>query len=463
VTEPGASQHLFGLSPEAKGKLIKRIIEGRVTRPSGSAAAADDDASMAASGPAAGSTVPPAYLRFDQLPGYQELHLQRAAAAHLGVDLPYFRLHQRVARNTALIGDREYINFASYNYLDLCGHEAVSRAAKEAIDRYGTSASASRPVSGERPYQRQLERALAEMHGVEDCAVFVSGWATNVTTLGHLFRGKDLILHDAGIHNSVLQGALLSGARRISFPHNDWQALDDILRRERQKHERAVIVVEGIYSMDGDLPDLDRFIEIKRRHGTFLMVDEAHSIGVLGVHGFGIGEHFGVDPRDVDIWMGTLSKTLASCGGYVAGEQALVEYLKFSAPGFLYSVGMAPPVAAAAMAALEQLKAEPGRVARLHEAGKLFLDLARQADLDTGRSAGYSVIPVIVGSSLKSVMLSNALFERGINVPPIIHPAIPERAARLRFFICCTHTPEQIRQSIEAVSEELHRLANVSA
>ena len=133
------------------------------------------------------------------------------------------------------------------------------------------------------------------------------------------------------------------------------------------------------------------------------------------------------------------------------------------APGFLYSVGMAPPVAAAALAALQQLKAEPERVARLREAGKLFLDLARQAGLDTGSSAGYSVIPVIVGSSLKSVMLSNALFERGINVPPIIHPAIPERAARLRFFICCTHTPEQIRQTIEAVSEELHRLAQISA
>jgi 8-amino-7-oxononanoate synthase len=463
VTEPGTGKHLFGLSPEAKGKLIQRMIDRRATRPSGSAGTADEDAPMAAPGPGAGSTVPSAFLRFDQLPGYQELHLQRAAAAHLGIDLPYFRLHQRVARNTALIGDREYINFASYNYLDLCGHEAVSRAAKEAVDRYGTSASASRPVSGERPYQRELERALAEMHGVEDCAVFVSGWATNVTTLGHLFRGKDLILHDAGIHNSVLQGALLSGARRISFPHNDWQALDGILRRERAKHERAVVVIEGIYSMDGDFPDLDRFIEIKRRHGTFLMVDEAHSIGVLGARGFGIGEHFGVDPRAVDIWMGTLSKTLASCGGYVAGEPALVEYLKFSAPGFLYSVGMAPPVAAAALAALEQLRAEPERVARLHEAGELFLDLARQAGLDTGGSAGYSVIPVIVGSSLKSVMLSNALFERGINVPPIIHPAIPERAARLRFFICCTHTPEQIRQSIEAVSEELRRLAQISA
>src|SRR5262245_66618252 len=185
VTEPEASKHLFGLSPEAKGKLIKRMIDRRATRPSEPPAPAEEGAQAAVSEPSAGSAVPPAFLRFDQLPGYKELHLQRAAAAHLGVDLPYFRLHQRVARNTALIGDREYVNFASYNYLDLCGHEAVSRAAKEAVDRYGTSASASRPVSGEPPYQRDLYRALAEMHRLNDCAVFVSRWATNGTTLGH--------------------------------------------------------------------------------------------------------------------------------------------------------------------------------------------------------------------------------------------------------------------------------------
>ncbi len=447
-------KRLFGLPPEAREKLVKRMIDGRSNRrlqtPGGEVATGPDRG---------GGAVPAAYLRFDQLPGYREFDLQRAAIRHLGVENPFFRLHERAAHDTAVIEDREYINFASYNYLGFCGHEAVARAAKVAIDRYGTSASASRPVSGERPPQRQLERALAEMHGVEACAVFVSGWATNVTTLGHLFGSKDLILHDALIHNSALQGAMLSGARRRPFPHNDFQTLDEILSSERRKYERVVIVIEGIYSMDGDLPELDRLIELKRRHGTFLMVDEAHSIGVLGQRGFGIGEHFGIEGTDVDIWMGTLSKTLASCGGYIAGEQALIDYLKFSAPGFLYSVGMAPPAAAAALAALELMQAEPERVARLHERGKLFLDLAGKAGLNTGHSAGYSVIPVVVGSSLKSVRLSNALFERGINVQPIIHPAVEEASARLRFFMCCAHTDEQIRETVGAVAEEICRLS----
>ncbi len=456
LTLAKTDNRLFGLTVEAKQKLVQRMIDGR----------SDRRIQAPAAGPLATGAVrqagPPvreAYLRFDKLPGYREFDLQRTAIRHLGVENPFFRLHSRVARDTALIGDREYINFASYNYLNFCGSEAVANAAKEAIDLYGTSASASRPVSGERPPQRDLERALAKMHGVEDCAVFVSGWATNVTTLGHLFGSRDLILHDALIHNSALQGAMLSGAHRRSFPHNDCQAVDEILSSERRKYERVVIVVEGIYSMDGDFPDLDRLIELKRHHGTFLMVDEAHSIGVLGEHGFGIGEHFGVEGTDVDIWMGTLSKTLASCGGYIAGEQALIDYLKFSAPGFLYSVGMAPPAAAAALAALESMQAEPERVARLRDAGKLFLNLARKAGLNTGHSAGYSVIPIVVGSSLKSVRLSNALFDRGINVQPIVHPAVEERGARLRFFLCCAHSDEQIRETVAAVAEELSKLS----
>ena len=448
---------LFGLSAKAKEQLVKRMIERRVKRPV-AATGTTSDLPLVGRGYGEHADVHDAYFRFDQLPGYQELHIQRAAAEHLGIDNPYFKMHERIARNTTIIGNREHINYASYNYLDLCGHVQVSEAAKEAIDHYGTSVSASRLVSGERPVQRKLEQTLAGMHGVEDCAVFVSGWATNVTTLGHLFGPKDLILHDTLIHNSATQGALLSGARRIPFPHNDCQSLDSILNRERGKFERVIIVVEGIYSMDGDVPDLDRLIDIKRRYKTFLMIDEAHSIGVLGDRGFGIGEHFGVSGSDVDIWMGTLSKTLASCGGYIAGEHALVEYLKFSAPGFLYSVGMAPPVAAAALAAFNLMRTEPERVQLLHERGRLFLDLAREKGLNTGHSAGYSVIPIIVGSSIKTARLSNALFERGINVQPIIYPAVEERGARLRFFISCAHTEEQIRDTVLAVDEELRKL-----
>ena len=366
--------HLFGLSAKAKEQLVKRMIERRVKRPGGTSSATEKSGRTDPSD----DKTKDAFFRFDQLPGYQELHIQKAAAERLGIANPYFKVHDRVARNTTVIGNREYINFASYNYLDLCGHEKVSAAAKSAIDRYGTSASASRPVSGERPVQRDLEQALARLHGVEDCVAFVSGHATNVSTLGHLFGPKDLIVHDALIHNSSMQGALLSGATRRPFAHNDWQACEKLLSKERAKYERAVIVIEGIYSMDGDFPDLPQFVDIKRRHQAFLMVDEAHSVGVLGDNGKGLGEHFGVAGSDVDIWMGTLSKTLASCGGYIAGEHALVEYLKFSAPGFVYSVGMAPPVAAAALSALDTMIDEPQRVKQLAERGALFLSLPRK-------------------------------------------------------------------------------------
>jgi 8-amino-7-oxononanoate synthase len=304
-----------------------------------------------------------------------------------------------------------------------------------------------------------LEAALARMHGVEAAIAMVSGHATNVTAIGSLFGPRDLILHDALSHNSIVQGALLSGARRVSFPHNDWQSVDEILARDRLDHDRVLIAVEGIYSMDGDFPDLPRFVEAKRRHKAYLMVDEAHSIGVLGRRGFGIGEHFGLAPSDVDIWMGTLSKTLAACGGYIAGSRALVDMLRYTAPGFVYSVGMPPPIAAAAAAALDMMIREPERIERLRERGRLFLDLAKSAGLNTGLSRGLSVVPVIAGGTIPAMQLAAAVFTRGINVQPILYPAIEERAARLRFFLTAQHTEEQIREAVAATAAEWRRLS----
>lgn len=435
---------LFGLSGAAKEDLIGKFLhKGR---------AAPADAEAASRSRSVAREIPDSYCRFENLPGYEKILLPRMAAQRFNVENPFFRVHDGVAGCTTQINGRQYINFSSYNYLGLCGHPRVNKAAKDAIERWGTSVSASRLVSGERAIQRELEVALADMYGVDDCLAFVSGHATNVTTIGYLFGPKDLIVHDALIHNSILQGAQLSGAHRRAFPHNDWQKLDDLLHEIRGQFERVLIVVEGLYSMDGDFPDLPRFIDIKRRHKAFLMVDEAHSLGVLGLHGLGIAEHFGVNGRDVDIWMGTLSKTLASCGGYIAGEKALVEHLRYAAPGFLYSVGMAPPVAAAALEALRIMLAEPERVERLRQRGQYFLHLAREKRIDTGLSAGYAVIPAITKGSLKAAKLSNALFERGINVQPIIYPAVEEGMARLRFFINSGHTEEQVRLSVEALA-----------
>jgi len=399
-----------------------------------------------------GSDIPEAHTRFALHPGYQHMRIINDGAARLGVTSPFFKLHQGIAGATTQINGKTYLNYASYNYLDLSGDAAVAQAAKDAIDHYGTSVSASRVVSGERPVHRELERALASLHKVDDAIAMVSGHAANVTTIGYLFGPRDLVLHDELIHNSVVQGIQLSGAKRLPFPHNDWQALDDILRSQRRQFERVLVVLEGIYGMDGDYPELPRFIDVKRRHRAFLMVDEAHSLGVMGARGHGIREHFGVNGTDVDIWMGTLSKTLAGCGGYIAGETALIEHLKFLAPGFLYSVGMPPAVAAASLAALQRLHELPERVATLQARGRYFLQAARAAGLDTGSSTGLAVVPVITGSSLKAARLSEALFERGINVQPILYPAVPEKSARLRFFISCRHTEAQMDETVAATT-----------
>jgi 8-amino-7-oxononanoate synthase len=329
----------------------------------------------------------------------------------------------------------------------------VQAAAVGAIEQYGTSCSASRLVAGERPLHRELEAALAAHYSQEACVVFVSGHATNVSSIGALLGPKDLIVHDSLAHNSIVMGGTLSRAERRIFPHNDLDALDELLTTSRHRHERVLIAVEGLYSMDGDFPDLARLVEIKRRHAAWLMVDEAHGLGVLGNTGAGIFEHAGVDPHEVDIWMGTLSKTLSGCGGYIAGPTLLVDYLKFAAGGFVFSVGMSPPLAAAAIAALDIMHREPQRVARLHRNSQHFSDRARAADLDIGTSSARAVIPVVTHNSLIAVALGQKLFDKAINVQPIIPPAVPERSARLRFFLTSQHSEAQIDRTIEAIVE----------
>ena len=406
--------------------------------------------------------IPPEYWRFDCHPGYLQLQEQRSQLNALGSESPLFIPQERVVNATTLIGNQEFLNYATYNYLGMSGDAKVSEATKAAIDRYGTSASASRLLSGEKPLHRELEAAISELLGTEDSIVLVGGHATNVTTIGHLFGSEDLILYDALSHNSILQGCYTSGASLVVFPHNDWQALDRELSARRHQHQRILVVIEGVYSTDGDIPDLPRFIEVKQRHKAFLMVDEAHSIGVLGSQGRGIGEHFGVNPADVDLWMGTLSKSFASCGGYISGCKAVVDYLKHTAPGFVFSVGISPPNAASALAAIQQLKAEPERVSRLHARSQLFSQLAKERGIDTGRSGSSPVVPVIIGDSFQSVQLSRNLFQRGINVPFMIYPSVPQHEARLRFFISCNHTEVQIRHTVDILAEEVARIRQSS-
>jgi 8-amino-7-oxononanoate synthase len=386
-------------------------------------------------------------LDFESLPPHVLVNAQLAELDRLHIANPYFRPHEGVSSHTIVIDGRPYINYSGYNYLGLAGHPEVSAAAKAAIDVYGTSVSASRFASGEIPLHRELERELAALVGAEDCVAFVSGYGTNVSTIGHLFDARDIIVHDELIHNSARLGGVMSGAKRFVFPHNDYAVLDKILGDQRGRFRRALVIVEGAYSMDGDVPDLPRVVAIKRKHRAMLMVDEAHSLGVLGERGGGVREHFGLASGDVELWMGTLSKAFSASGGFIAASASLVKALKYTAGGFVYSVGLSPPDSAAALAAIRLMRREPQRIAQLRSRIALFKDLARAAGLDTGASES-AVVPVVVGASLLALRLADALFKRGINVHPILYPAVPEASARLRFFLTASHTEEEIRATI---------------
>ncbi|MFD6970115.1 type I polyketide synthase [Streptomyces sp. NPDC059949] len=410
---------------------------------------AEPDCSAAAPPP------PEEHTRIECFPEVSAHGERIAALTGTGLPNPYFLVHEGGMTDTTVIDGRELLSFSSYNYLGMATHPRVSEAAKTAIERCGTSVSASRLLSGSRPLHLELEAELADLLGCEGAITLANGHATNVTVIGHLVGPGDLVVHDSLAHDSILQGCRLSGATRRPFPHNDAAALDALLGQVRHQYRRVLVVIEGVYSMDGDIADLPALVRVKRRHGALLMIDEAHSIGTVGATGRGIGEYHGVDRSEVELWSGTLSKALASCGGYVAGNGSVVDYLRYTVPGFVYSAGMTPADTAASLTALRLLRAEPRRVDLLAQNAALFLRLAREAGIDTGDSHDTPIVPCIVGDSLKTLRLAEALFDEGISVNPILYPAVPEELARLRFFITCSHTPDQIRRAVTALEQQL--------
>ncbi len=436
---------LFGLSSSDRSALLSRL------KRDGGAEMRQGSRSLANSA----WRPDPKFSRFTELPAYRQLLIERAVAQKAGIMNPFFQCHDGIAKAETMINGEKYLNFSTYDYLDLNGHPELAKAAIDALHKWGTSASASRLVSGERPPHRMLERALADIYDAEDCIVYVSGHATNVSTIGKLFGPQDVIFHDALSHNSIVMGAMTSGAKRLSFPHNDMAALERLLEEHRPRAQRALIVTEGVFSMDGNICNLPELVRLKKQWGAFLMLDEAHALGVLGKTGRGTAEHFGILPSEVDIWMGTLSKTCCGCGGYIAGVSALIELLKFTSPGFVYSVGMSPVLAAASRRAIEIMLAEPVRVAKLQRVSHEFVRYASERGLDTGKAEGYAVVPIMLGSSLLAGKLAARLFARKVNVMPIIYPVVEEGAARLRFFLSAAHDESHVHRAIDLICEEL--------
>ena len=386
--------------------------------------------------------------RFEDSPEYKAF-LQRQQTLIGNGDNPYFVCHESPLLDTGIVDGKEILEFGSYNYVGMSGRKEVKEAAKAAIDKYGTSASGSRLLAGEKEIHRELERELADWKHTEDAIVCVGGHSTNVTFVGNFCGKNDLILYDALAHNSIEQGCRLSQATSRPFPHSDPAALESILKSQRAYYEKVLIIIEGAYSMDGDIAPVPDFVRIKKEYGCFLMVDEAHSACVIGQTGGGVDEYFGLNGDDIDIKYGTLSKGLGTCGGYLAGKKALIDYLRYNLPGFVFSVGMSPALAAGSLAAIRTLREHPEIMEHLRTAIRAFADSARRRHLDICLAGETAVLPVLVGKDEDAWLLSNELKKRGVSVPPAMYPAVPKGKARLRFCVISEHKPEQIERALD--------------
>lgn len=372
------------------------------------------------------------------------------------IDNPYFLPHDSLIRDTSVIGGKRVINLGSYNYLGMSGHPETMRAAIEAVEKYGTSASGSRTLAGEKTLYQELERTIAAWKHTEDAIVCTGGWATNLAFISCFMREGDFILYDALSHNSITEGVALSGAESKAFAHNNIDMAESILKQIEGRYNKVLIVTEGVYSMDGDIAPIPRLVELKKKYKCFLMVDEAHSTGVIGEHGGGVDEYFELLPTDVDIKYGTMSKTLGTCGGYIAARHEIIEYLRYSMNGFVFTAGIAPPLAAACKRAIELIQSDDSMVRDLHRNIEYFVRRCREEGMNTGLAGQSAIVPVLIGSDADAARLSAKLMERGVFVPPAMYPAVPMGESRLRFTVSSTHSIEQLETAVTELSRLMH-------
>ncbi len=345
-----------------------------------------------------------------------------------------------------ILEGREVVLMCSNNYLGLADHPRLREAAKRAIDEYGTSAAASRLVSGTMTLHERLEEALARFKGTPAALVFNCGYMANVGVISSLLGPEDVVFSDELNHASIIDGCRLSKARIVVFPHKDMDALEGLLKKE--KGRRRMIVVDGVFSMDGDIAPLPEMVDLAERYGALLMVDEAHGTGVLGERGTGTVEHFGLTQR-VPIQMGTLGKALGGFGAYVAGGQVFREYLINRARSFIFTTALPPADMAVALEAVRMVQEEPQRRQRLHENVAYLVDGLRELGFSV-TNQGTAIIPVIIGPEDKTMEMSMKLLEYGVFVAGIRPPTVPPGTSRLRVTVMATHTKEDLVRALEA-------------
>jgi len=362
---------------------------------------------------------------------------------------PYFIPLTDSEGTVAWVGDHRLIMIGSNNYLGLTTHPKVRQAAIDAVHRYGTSCTGSRFLNGTLELHLELERRLAEFVGKEAALVFSTGYQTNVGTISALVGRGDFAITDKEDHASILDGCRLSFGRMRRFPHNDVEALERVLAGLPEEAGKLVIV-DGVFSMGGDIAPLPDLIAVCRKYGARLMVDDAHSVGVLA-DGRGTAAHFGVTDQ-VDLIMGTFSKSFASLGGFIAGDADVIHYIQHHARSLIFSASIAPANAAAALAALEVMIEEPERSHRVMEIGERMRKGFRELGFDVGNSQ-TPIVPVIIGEDMTTFQFWRMLFDEGVYTNPVISPAVPEGQALLRTSYMATHTDEQLDFVLEAFAK----------
>ena len=348
-----------------------------------------------------------------------------------------------------IVRGREMGMYASYSYLGLIGHPRINAAAKQAIDKFGTATNGVRTLAGTLSLHDELEETITHFKHAEAAITYTSGYVTNLTVISTLMGRGDYVLSDKLNHASIVDGCLMSGAEFRRFKHNDMVDLEHRLEQIPDDVSKLVIA-DAVFSMDGDVIDLPNMVKVCKKYGAYLMIDEAHSVGILGKRGTGIEEHFGMEDA-VDIKMGTLSKTIPSVGGYVAGRKDLINYLRHASRAYIFSAALPPAQAAAANEAFKVILDEPWRIEKLNENTRLFIGGLKSAGFDTLLTT-TAIVPVLCGSDEQAFLMTREAQHQDVFVLPVVSPAVPEGAARLRATITAAHEPSEINRAMDVIA-----------
>ena len=390
----------------------------------------------------------------DQLANYDAP--QRAMQAGI---YPYFREIQSDQDTEVIIDGKKVLMFGSNSYLGLTNHPRVKAAAKAAIDKYGTGCAGSRFLNGTLDIHIRLEEKLASLVGKEGALCYSTGFQVNLGVVSLLAGRHDYLLLDELDHASIIEGSRLSFSRVMKFAHNDMDALECKLKL-CEKDKIKLIVVDGIFSMEGDIVNLPELVSLAERYNASIMVDDAHSIGVLGKNGSGTASHFGLT-GEVDLIMGTFSKSLASLGGFIAADKEVINYIKHNSRSLIFSASITPASAASVLAAVDIMENEPERISHLWEITALALSGLKAAGFDTGKSE-TPIIPLFIRDDIKSLQLTMKLLDEGIFVNPVVSPAVPREDCLIRYSLMATHTREQVEISIEKITKVARSLGILS-